>query len=114
MITLRTCFPREEQTTVDRRRDLARELAKFMPDYHSSLWSVPYPVSEPEGTYVIDQNNNWWCKVDDEDSQVIRVHFRHAHERPEVERDFARWVLACRQDWSIESSDQPETKTEEQ
>lgn len=102
MITIITTMPKQAEVTPDYRRDMAAALARFMPDYHTHKNSVPYPVYENgEGPFVIDGNNNWWCYVQDDDSQRITINYRHATDHPGREFAFVNWVIACRHGWTI-------------
>lgn len=102
MITIKTTMPKQDKVTPEYRRDVAAAFARFMPDYHAHKNSAPYQVYENgEGLYAIDNNNNWWCRVDDEDSQRVTITYRHAIKNPGVEFAFANWVISCRHGWEI-------------
>lgn len=102
MIQIRTTMPTPDGAiTPEFRRDMAAAFARFMPDYHMHKGLVPYPVKAEDGPYVIDGNNNWWCRVDENDGQLITIEYRDETRSPGREFAFANWVISCRQGWEI-------------
>ena len=100
MIQIKTTLKKQE-VTPEFRKEMARRLARYFPDY-KERGGVPYTINDAEGAYVIDNHNDWWCKVDDEDNQLVTITNRGTPSRPApmAEYVFARWV-AQHNDWSV-------------
>lgn len=95
MIRIRTTLPKTE-VTPEHRFQTARMLSRFLPN-----GQIPFPINDTDGAYVFDDHNDWWCTVDDDDSQLVSITYRDTPINHRKERAFAEWVCANRRGWQI-------------
>ncbi len=91
---IRTTLPRVEVTPAYRVK-IARMLREYLHNGHL-IGCRPYPVSFVDGTYVFDGHNDWFCCVDEDDSQVIEIRHRDSAAKTEA---LVNWILANNVGW---------------
>ena len=75
MIKIKTTMPKAP-VTPELRKQMAEKLARYFQDYVFHKDSVPYPIDE-SGGYVLDGHNDWYCKMDDDDNQIVQIWCRY-------------------------------------
>lgn len=100
MIKIRTSLPQTEVTPAER-EDTARMLARFFPNHSKEDDTIPRPVRDQDGAYIIEAKCRWCCYVDPDDSQLVTITYHDEDQFKGRERTFAEWVVANRFGWRI-------------